>query len=124
MSDTENLGSFLKETKKLVKDYVDTRLEIYRLMVIRAASGAAGYLLWTIVLMGLLFLLVIFLGLVTGFWLSEKTGSYTSGFGIATGLLLLVIILVAAFRKPLFVNPIIRNMIKKLDNNTKEQNEN
>lgn len=115
MDDTNDPGSFLKETKRLVRDYIETQVEIYRLRVVRSVSGAAGYLLWIIITIVLGSLFVIFLGLVTGFWLSETTGSYTTGFGITAGLILVVILLIAVLRRPLFVNPMIRNIIKKLD---------
>jgi hypothetical protein len=58
-------------------------------------------------------LLAIFLELVTGFWLSAVTGSYTRGFGLATLIIVVVILLLAALRKVLFVNPIIRAIIRK-----------
>lgn len=113
MSEFENLGSFFRENKKLVKDYLDARLEIYKLKLIRIFSKSAGYFIWIIISLFLLFLFFIFLGLVTGFWLSELTGSYVKGFGITTLIILVVIIVLALLRKVLFVNPIIRNIINR-----------
>jgi hypothetical protein len=113
MPDSENLGSFFTENKKLVKEWVDIRLEIYKLKLINIFSRSAGYFIWVVISIFLLFLLIIFLGLTTGFWLSEMTGSYTSGFGYTSLIILASILLIAALRKVLFVNPIIRNIIKK-----------
>ncbi|HEY6504803.1 MAG TPA: hypothetical protein VIZ28_12560 [Chitinophagaceae bacterium] len=112
MSEPENIGSFFKENKKLVKDYFDTRLEIYKLKMIRLFSRAAGRLIWLVISLFLLFLFIIFCGLVTGFWLSELTGSYVKGFGITTLIILFLIILVTLLRNQLFVNPIIRTIIR------------
>ena len=113
MSEAEDLSSFFKENKKLVKDYLDTRLEIFRLQLVRLFSRSAGYLIWIILSMFLFFLFMVFLGLVTGFWLSEITGSYVQGFGVTTLIMLLVIFLLALMRKVLFVNPIIRQLIRR-----------
>jgi hypothetical protein len=113
MSEFENLGSFFRENKKLVKDYLDARLEIYKLKLIRIFSKSAGYFIWIIISLFLLFLFFIFLGLVTGFWLSELTGSYVKGFGLTTLIILVVIIVLALLRKVLFVNPIIRSFINR-----------
>lgn len=119
MAETENLGTFFKDNKKLVKDYFETRLDIYRLKIIRIFSKSAGYFVWIIISLFLLFLFIIFGGLVTGFWLSELTGSYAKGFGLATLIILVIILLLALLRKVLFVNPIIRVII----NNADEENE-
>jgi hypothetical protein len=114
MEQTNDLGTFLKDSKKIAGEYIETRLEIYRLLVIRAVSRSAGLLLWVIISLILLALLMVFFGLVTGFWLSELTGSYTLGFGITAIAILLVIILLTLLRKPLFVNPIVRKMLENI----------
>jgi len=120
MPETENLGSFVNENKKLVREYLNARLEIYKLKIIRILSKAAGYFIWIIISLFLLFLLTIFLGLVAGFWLSEITGSYVLGFGLVTLLIVIKIIFLALFRKNLFVNPIIRNVIDRVSDEDEE----
>lgn len=113
MPEFDSFGSFFRENKKLVKDYFDTRLDIFRLKMIRVFSKSAGYLIWILISVFLLFLFIIFLGITTGFWLSSLTGSYTRGFGLTTLILLLLIVVLALLRKVLFVNPIIRNIIHR-----------
>lgn len=113
MPDAENLQSFLKENKDLVKDYFEVRLTIYRLKIIRNLSKAAGYFVWIIISLFLLFLLMTFIGLVLGFWLTDLTGSYVKGFGLSTLILLLIITLMALLRNSLFVNPLIKSIIER-----------
>jgi hypothetical protein len=113
MTESENLGSFAKDNKNLLKDYLQTRLEIYKLQAIRMLSKTAGYFIWIIILLFLLFVFIIFGGIVTGLWLSDVTGSYVTGFGITTMLILLLTLIITAFRHVLFVNPIIRAIIRK-----------
>jgi thiol:disulfide interchange protein len=120
MIENENLGSFLKENKKLVKDYLDTRLEIFRFKLIRMFSKSAGYLIWVIISLFLFFLLMTFIGLVIGFWLTDVTGSYVKGFGYTSLIMLGLITLLALFRKALFVNPIIRIVIRRTTENNDE----
>jgi uncharacterized protein YqgC (DUF456 family) len=113
MSSGDNFNSFFNDNKKLAKEYFDTRVEIGRLRLVRMFSKSAGHLIWVIVMLFLFSLLCTFLGLVAGFWFSELTGSYTKGFGLATIGILLFILIIIALRRTLFVNPIIRAIIRK-----------
>jgi len=113
MIERENLGTFLKENKKLVMDYLEARLEIFKLRMIRMFSKSAGYLIWVIVSLFLFFLLMTFIGMVIGFWLTDVTGSYVRGFGYTSLIMFGLIMLLALFRKTLFVNPFIRLMIRR-----------
>jgi hypothetical protein len=45
-SQPDNLGGFIAENKKLLKEYLETRLEIYRLQSVRLLAKSAGYLAW------------------------------------------------------------------------------
>ena len=122
MSDTqENLGSFFKDNARLIREYFETRMRIYRLRAIRMISRSAGFFIWIVISLFLLFLFIIFLGIVLSLWLSDLTGSYIAGFSITTGFILLVIILLAAFRKNLFVNPIIKGFIRQSQENPDEE---
>jgi hypothetical protein len=113
MSQTDDLGSFFQENKTLLKEYLETRLEIYRLQGIRIVSKAAGYLVWIVISLFLLFLIILFSGIVLGCWLSGLTHSYIAGFGLTTGILIVLFAFLAIFRKSLFVNPLTQNIIRK-----------
>ena len=115
MTESDNLASFLKENKKLLRAYLETRLEIYKLKMIGVFSRSVGSILWIIISLFLGFLLMVFAGLVTGFWLSDLTGSYVAGFGYTTLIMLGIIILLGLLRKVLFINPIIRKVINRMD---------
>src|SRR5882672_6040825 len=93
MGQTDNLGSFIKDSKPLLKEYIETRLELYRLQAIKVVSQSAGYLVWILISLFLLFLIVIFSGIVLGCWLSILVDSYVLGFGLTTLLLVIVFIL-------------------------------
>lgn len=123
MPDQETLGSFIREMKQSAQDYLDTRARIYKLRLIRTVSRLAGNFAWIFISIFLGFLLIIFLGMVTGFWLSELTGSFTKGFGLTALILFVLILLVTALRKVLFVNPLIRMIIRKTESSQEEEEE-
>jgi len=120
MSQTENLGSFFKDSKPLFKEYIETRLELYRLQAIRIISQSAGYLVWILISLFLLFLIMIFSGIVLGCWLSSLVNSYVLGFGLTTLILVVVFVLLAVFRKKLFVHPVIQAIISKTNESSDE----
>ncbi|MFI5129147.1 MAG: hypothetical protein ACHQFX_04120 [Chitinophagales bacterium] len=122
MPETETFETFFKENKRLVREYLDTRMEVYKLKLIRIISKSAGYFIWIIISLFLLSLFLIFLGLVFAIWLSEVTGSYVLGFGIVALVILVKIFFLAVFRKALFVNPIIQGVISKINDGDEEPN--
>ena len=124
MAALDNLGEFIKENKNLAKEYVETRIELYKLRVIRIFAKIAGSLIWIIISLILLSLLVIFMGLVTGFWLSELTGSYTKGFGLTALLVMALILILTTLRKALFIDPIIKICIRKMYDEPTEESKN
>lgn len=121
MSKAEDFGSFIRENKDLFKEYIETKTEVYRLQGIKIASKTGGLIIWAILSMFLLFLILIFLGLVLGFWLSALLSSNVYGFGLATLILILFTALLAVFRRQLFINPIIRNIISNTQQETNEE---
>lgn len=129
MDKHKNLQEFFEENVQLVKDYFETKADIYKLKAIRTTSKVSGLFIWLIIASFLFFLLFIFVGLVLGFWFSELTGSFVSGFGYATLLLLLIMILITVLRKQLFIHPLIRLFIhmmaseKELSEETSEKDE-
>ncbi len=94
-------------------EYIETRMEIYRLQSLRIFAKSAGYFAWIIVSLFLAFLIVLFSGVVIGFWFSSLLHSYVKGFGLILLLLLAVFVLLAIFRKSLFVNPAIQSIIQR-----------
>lgn len=121
MSQPENLGSFLKEGKTLLSEYVETRLDLIRLQSVRTSAKAAGQLIWILVSLFLVFLVLLLASLVLGFWLSELTGSFIKGFGFTTLIVLVLVGIIALLKDQLFVNPAIKKAISHL--HEKEEDE-
>ncbi|MES1221681.1 MAG: hypothetical protein ABUT20_39645 [Bacteroidota bacterium] len=121
MDEQESVGSFVRENKNLAKEYLETRLEIFRLSSIRMASKSAGYFVWVIISMFLVFLIVLFLGMTIGFWLSQITGSHVMGFGIVTAGLVVLFIILAVFRKKLFLEPLMQIILDRASEEIEEE---
>ena len=119
----ETFGTFFNTAKEHSQNWIEARLNVYKLKVIRLLSKIAGNFSWLIISLFLFLLFSMFIGLTIGFWLSSYLGSYTAGFGIVSLLILLKIGILAAFRKRLFINPMIRLMIKQSYNELKEDEE-
>jgi hypothetical protein len=113
MSQPDNLSSFFNDNKMLFKEYLEVRLELFRVHVVRLVSQIAGLLAWLLVSVFLLFLIVIFSGIVLGCWFSGLLHSYVLGFGLLTLIMVVLFILLAVFRKTLFVGPVIQAIIRK-----------
>ena len=123
MSENESIGSFLKSNKSLAKDYLETRLEIFRLSGIRMASKSAGYLVWLIISLFLVFLIILFAGVTIGFWLSQLTDSFVIGFGIVAVALILLFVILTVFRKKLFLDPLMQVILDRASEEIEEDEE-
>jgi hypothetical protein len=119
MDQPDNLGSFFAENKTLLKEYLETRLEIYRLQSLRLFARSAGLFVWVLLSLFLAFLFLLFGGLMVAFWFSSLLHSNVKGFGVVTLLIVLIFVLLAVFRKALFVEPVIHSVIQK----SKEEDE-
>jgi len=113
MGDPDNLSSFFEEIKPLIGEYVETRLELIRLQVIRGLSQTVGLLVWIAVSAFVFLVILIFSGIVLGLWLSELVGSQILGFGLTTLIIVALFILLAVFRKSLFIDPVVRAVIRR-----------
>lgn len=123
MGENESIGSFLKNSKSLLKDYIETRLEIFRLSSIRMISKSAGYFVWIIISLLILFLIILFAGVTAGFWLSQLMDSYVKGFGVIVLVLILLFAVLAFFRKKLFVEPFMQIIIDRASEELDEEEE-
>jgi hypothetical protein len=113
MDQPDNLGAFFAENKTLLKEYLETRMEIYRLQSLRLFAKSAGLFVWVLLSLFLAFLFLLFGGIMMGFWFSSLFHSQVKGFGLVTLLILVVFVLLAVFRNALFVEPVIQSVIQK-----------
>ncbi len=113
MASTEDIGSFLQENKDVIRDYVDTRTELFKLQAVRMTARTVSLLAVVGMVTMLALLVVFFLGMSLSYWLSDLLHSQTAGFGITGALFVVLLVLVVLFRKSLFLNSLTRAIIRE-----------
>lgn len=108
----DNLNEFYDENRKLVSEYLETRLEILKLTLIRSASKTLGVLAFITIICFLLLMFLLFLVIAFSWWMSDLMGSAALGYLTGSGVFILLIAICFIFRKPLFVNPFVRLFLR------------
>lgn len=109
---SENLNDFYKENKRLVSDYVETRLDLLKLTTVRSLSRTLSMLILVTIISFMVLFFLLFLVIAFSWFMSDLLGSTTLGFLCGGGVFLLILMLSVAFRKALFLNPLIRLFIQ------------
>lgn len=123
MPTSENLGDFYKENKKLVSEYIETRIELLKLKSIKLLAKTLSVLILISLVSFMMLFFVLFLVISFSWFMADKLGSATLGFLCGGGIFLLLIILSVAFRKVLFLNPFIRIFLHASTQEDEEENE-
>lgn len=109
-----NLEQLIENIRQLIADYIAIQKRIARLSAIKYAAQAGGMMIDGIVTIILLSIVLLFSTVTGALWLSEKTGSFTRGFGLMTLAVLIIVLLIQLFRKTLFINPIIHRLVRRM----------
>lgn len=109
-----NLEQLIENIRQLITEYISIQKRITRLTAIKYAAQAGGMMIDGIVTIILLSIVLLFSTVTGALWLSEKTGSFTRGFGLMTLIVLAIVLLIQLFRKTLFINPIIHRLVRRM----------
>lgn len=123
MPTSENLGDFYKENKKLVSEYIETHIELLKLKSIKLLAKTLSVLILISLVSFMMLFFVLFLVISFSWFMADKLGSATLGFLCGGGIFLLLIIFSVAFRKVLFLNPLIRIFLHASTQEDEEENE-
>ncbi len=107
----ETFSEFYQENSKLLSEYLDTRLQLIRLMAIRTISRTFSMFIVVCLVSFMVLFFLLFLVISFSWLMADATGSAALGFLCGAGVLLLILVLCIIFRKPLFLNPLIRLFI-------------
>ncbi len=111
MASQENYGDFYKENKKLVADYIDTRIELLKLGAIKITAKTLSALLLIALISFMILFFVLFLVIAFSWFMADQLGSASLGFLCGGGVFLLIIMVSVIFRRVLFLNPLIKIFI-------------
>lgn len=109
----DDFSSFVRENGRLVREYVELRMELLRLQAVRIVSIALGQLMVFLVVFLMMLFVFFFLGMALSSWVSEITGSPVIGYLSAAGLFFLLMLLAVFFRAPLFQDRMVRKLLDK-----------
>lgn len=113
MATNLDFSEFFMQNKKLLKEYADARLELFKLQGVKLLSRSLSMFIWLTIVLFFSFFILLFLGMLFAYWIAGKTGSNTIGFASAAGLFILVLLLLFAFRKKWFQTPISNTIIRE-----------
>ncbi|RAJ85517.1 hypothetical protein CLV59_102221 [Chitinophaga dinghuensis] len=117
----ENFSDYFKQTGKVAKDYLETRLDLLKLQAAGKLSKALGLFFSVLMAFLLFFFVIVFLGMLVAFWIGERTGSFTIGFTCASGLFILFFVIIIFFRRQLIERPLSRLLINVLIDEIEER---
>ena len=107
----ETFNDFYQENRKLLSEYLETRLQLLRLIAIRTLSRTFSMFIVVCLVSFMVLFFLLFLVISFSWLMSDATGSAALGFLCGAGVFLVIIMLAIVFRKPLFLNPLIRLFI-------------
>lgn len=116
----ETFNDFYQENRKLLSEYLETRLQLLRLIAIRTLSRTFSMFIVVCLVSFMVLFFLLFLVISFSWLMADATGSAALGFLCGAGVFLVIIMLAIVFRKPLFLNPLIRLFIHT---STREEDE-
>jgi hypothetical protein len=120
MSSKETFFSFFSENKALLKEYIDTRLELIKLQGVRILSRTISVVMIIFIISLLCLSILLLIGITFAFWISSVTGSNIIGFASAAGLFILFLLGFIVFGRGMVQNQVIRRIIQDAMDNPEE----
>jgi hypothetical protein len=113
MKQDPDLSDFLRDSARLLREYVELRVELLRLQGVRAVSRAYGMLMVFLIVFLMVLFVLFFLGMALAWWVAALTGSPVTGYLSAAGVFLLLLLLAVRFRRPLFQDRMVRALMDR-----------
>jgi len=105
----------IEELAEHIKEYADTRYELFMLKTTDKISSWAGTLLTCVMVIFFSLLVLVMLGIGASLWISEAMGDGFSGFFIVSGFYFVLMFVLYRGRDALIKKPVIHRMIVALD---------
>ena len=98
----------------LIKEYIQTRVEIIKLSAVERLTGIAANLITEVVVIITMTLTLLFGSIALGAYFGEELGSYAKGFGIVTLIYLALGLIVIFFKNRYIEKFLIDFMVKRI----------
>lgn len=106
MEQQQDIKESLKNTIEEVKKYFDLQLEYNKVLTRKKITEITGKLILSILLLGVLVFVLLFLSLAFVNWYASQIGSRMTGFLILTLFYLFIALILYAFRETLIFSPL------------------
>ncbi|MEP6675604.1 MAG: phage holin family protein [Ferruginibacter sp.] len=97
-------------------DYLETRVELYKLQAVNKSSQVFSSLASRLIITIILIFFITLLNIGVALWIGECLGKMYYGFFIMAAFYGLVALIVYALRRTLLQKPVINSLIKKMMN--------
>jgi polyferredoxin len=95
----ESDSSFFTQYKERIEQYVQNRLQLIQLQLTQKVAEVSSSITWWLLIAMLVFFLMISLSIMLGYYFAQLTGSVPLGFACLSGIYLIMLLLLFAFRK-------------------------
>lgn len=110
----EEKQSFFSAAQEDVSNYVNDRILLMKLQAAEKSARVTAMLTSVLLIAMLGFFVLLFISIMLGYFFAEKTGSLFYGFGIVTGIYILLLVILLAVRKKKLEKFVANTMIKVL----------
>jgi hypothetical protein len=117
----DNFKDYFTGSKELLTDYLEARWKLIRLDTAGKVANALGVFLGLLIAAMLGFFVIMFLGFLLAYWISDISGSFTLGFSVTAIVFLLLFIIILIFRKRLIHRPLANALIRELAEGIEDQ---
>ena len=93
--------SFFTQYKERIEQYVQNRLRLIQLQLTQKLAEVSSSLAWWLLMGMVVFFLMMSLSIMLGYYFAQLTGSVPLGFACLSGIYLVMVLLLLAFRKPI-----------------------
>jgi hypothetical protein len=115
MQGNDDFSSFFRENARLVREYVELRMELLRLQGVRIVAKAYSQLMVFLIVLLMGLFVLFFLGMALAWGVAALTGSLVIGFLSSAGVFLLLLVLAVRFRRSLFQDRMVRTLLDTPD---------
>jgi len=95
----ESDSSFFTQYKERIEQYVQNRLRLIKLQLTQKVAEVSSSITWWLLIAMVVFFLMISLSIMLGYYFAQLTGSVPLGFACLSGIYLVMLLLLFAFRK-------------------------
>lgn len=120
-------AGYFEKTELLVQHYIQNRLTLLKLKGTEKIAKLVSVMAIFIFVLLLVFLILLFISIMGGYYFAELTGSLFIGFGIVSGIYLFLLLLVLLVRKkyldPFITDTVVRILMDKTAEHEEQRNE-